>query len=116
LALYAANGTVNVTVVDGTTFTGIYAADGSMNVIAASGTVPCGSTHPCGARWVTVSPGNTPCGLYAPDGSWYITEDSTELSGALRVTVVSGSFGAGAEGPGGIGSPIGLLFLLTQAA
>lgn len=113
MGLYAANGTINCTVVDGLTWTGITAPDGSMYVVAATGLVPCGSTHPCGARWVTVSPG-TLCGLYAPDGSWYVTETSTEFSGALRITVVSGSLGA--SGPAGSGLLLedGTFFLLAE--
>src|SRR6266550_8086447 len=49
-----------------------------------------GIYHPCGAYNVTVA-GSGSEGLYAPDGSYYVTEDITNLSGALRVNVVSGS-------------------------
>lgn len=91
MALYANDGTQNVTVVDGSSFVGAYAPDGSLNVFVTDGLSFVGTTHPSGAMNVTVSPGTLFCGYYAPDGSVYVTEDPTELSGALRVTVVSGS-------------------------
>ncbi len=49
-----------------------------------------GLYHPCGAYNVTVA-GSGSEGLYASDGSIYVTEDITNLSGAMRVNVVSGS-------------------------
>lgn len=90
MGLYAANGTINVTVVSGSAFVGAYAADGSLNVLEAPGNAFVGRTAPCGAMYVTVAPG-TFVGSYAPDGSVYVTDDVLERSGALRVTVVSGN-------------------------
>lgn len=91
--LYAADGSLNVTVVDGSELVGAYAPDGSLNVILAPDPVvaPVGLYHPCGAIYVTVASGSSPLPVYAPDGSLYVQEDSA-LSGPIRVTVVEGSF------------------------
>lgn len=95
--LYAANGSINVTVVTGSVYTGLYAPDGSINVIASSGSIYVGAYHPCGAWWVTVSPG-TLIPLRAPDGSLYVTNAGMPSSNKGQpVTVVSGSL----FGPGG---------------
>lgn len=91
---YAANGSWNISIIDGTTITGIYATDGSMNCVEATGLVSVGLTHPCGARWVTLNNDSTPIGFYAPDGSMYVTDDGTK-NGATKVTVISGSLGGG---------------------
>lgn len=90
MAHYATDGSHNITVVDGTTLTGLYAADGSWNVVQADGVAPCGIYHPCGAYWVTVQPAEM-TGLYAPDGSFYIKESPYTYSGGYRVTVVAGA-------------------------
>ncbi len=37
MSLYSADGRFNITVVDGTTYTGTYAVNGSYNVVATSG-------------------------------------------------------------------------------
>ncbi len=89
MALYASDGSFNITVVDGTSRTGRYAADGSLNVVQADGVAPCGINHPCGAYWVTVQPASR-TGLHAPDGSLYIKVSPYTYSGGYRVTVVSG--------------------------
>jgi hypothetical protein len=88
--LYAADGSWNVTVVDGSAYVGLYAADGSINVIQSDGDMG-PLMHPCGAIRVTLTVDVVP-GLYVTDGSWYCTE-SPFVSGALRVTAVTGSFG-----------------------
>lgn len=89
---YAADGSMNVTVVSGTTGTGLYARDGSINVVKSSGSAN-GAYHPCGALWVTVATsGGHP--LRAPDGSLYVSE-SPYTNGGQRVTVVSGSLSSG---------------------
>jgi hypothetical protein len=85
MSWYAADGTTNVTVVTGSTFTGAQAADGSLNVIAAPGGVFVGRTHPCGARYVTVAPAGSFVGRIAPDGSTYINT-TPAANGALNVT------------------------------
>lgn len=76
MSLYNADGQEQVTIISGTTFTGLYAADGSKNgVIAPAVTGLIGSYHPCGAYWVTVTT-NPSAGPYAPDGSRYIIGSS----------------------------------------
>ena len=108
--LYAADGSINVTVVDGTAYTGLYAADGSWNVVKADG-FHFGYFHPCGAMLVTVATSG-PSSAHAPDGSLYVEETPYTYSGAMRVTVVSGSLSSGGGG-GGTGTPMGLLLSLT---
>ena len=93
MALYAADGSIRVTVVDGLTRTGLYAADGSWNVVLSDGVDFAGVYHPCGAYWVTVTTSG-PVGIYATDGSLYVQETPYTYSGGLRVTVVSGSLGS----------------------
>lgn len=85
---YAADGSTNITVVDGSTQTGIYAADGSFNCIVSDGLSFKGRYHPCGAFYVTSSPGGINSSR-APDGSLYVQE-SPYTSGGMKVTVVSG--------------------------
>ena len=84
---YAADGSMNVTVVDGTSFKGVFAADGSINIKVRSSEY--GVYHSCGALLVTVRSvaGNS---IYTPDGSLYVSA-SPYVSGSQRVTVVSGS-------------------------
>ncbi len=98
MSLYATDGSLNVTVVTGSSYTGLYAADGSLNVTTAPGGSYVGAYHPCGALYVTVAPG-TLVPIRAPDGSLYVTNagmPSTNLG--QPVTVVSGSL-FGAAGP-----------------
>lgn len=98
MSFNAADGSINVTVVSGSSYTGIYAADGSMNVIAAPGNAYVGSMHPCGAAYVTVSPG-TLVPLRAPDGSLYVTNAGMPSTNVGQpVTVLSGNL-FGAAGP-----------------
>lgn len=94
MSFYAANGSINVSVVSGTSYTGGYAADGSMNVILAPGSSYVGAYHPCGAHYVTLSPG-TLVPIRAPDGSLYVTTTGgmPPINSGQPVTVVSGSFG-----------------------
>jgi hypothetical protein len=93
MSFFANDGSINVTVVPGTSLTGLYAIDGSINVIKSPGSSYVGAYHPCGALYVTVSPG-TLVPLRAPDGSLYV---NTTLSknGSQSVTVVSGSLTPG---------------------
>lgn len=91
MTFYAADGSWNVTVVDGNSYTGIYAADGSFNVIKAPGGVYVGEHHPCGALWVTTTIGGA-VPFYAPDGSVYVTNlGMPSTNQGQPVTVVSGS-------------------------
>lgn len=92
---YAQDGSLRVSVVDGSTRTGLYAPDGSIYVVESSGLSFVGHSHPCGALNVTVVTPGTFVGVYAPDGSLNVIETSgtTTPEGAYAVTVVSGSFG-----------------------
>lgn len=92
MGIYAADGSINVSVVDGTTLTGRYAADGSLNIVLSDGSSLVGVNHPCGAMWATVTDSSTPY-RYAPDGSIYVTTDAGS-TGPIRVTPVSGSLGS----------------------
>lgn len=89
MGIYAADGSWNVTIVDGTTFTSYYAADGSVNVV--HDTVFFGAYHPCGALRVTYT-SSAVNQRYAPDGSIYVST-TPYVTGAQPVTAVSGSFG-----------------------
>ena len=77
----AADGSILVTIVSGTSVTGLYAADGSMNIIEAAGR---GIYHRCGARRVTTVPGTSVTGLYAADGSWNATNADTDGKRGLQ--------------------------------
>lgn len=94
MSLYAADGSMNITVVDGNTYTGIYAPNGSINAVVSDGSSYVGAYHPCGAWWVTVSSGENT--IKAPDGSLYVQE-TPYTTGGQRVTVVSGSLDGGSS-------------------
>lgn len=86
---YSSDGSINITVVDGTEYTGLYATDDSWNVVLAPGDTFVGTYHPCGAYYVTVGDG-TVIDIKAPDGSLFVQEDPFTGNG-LKVTVVSGT-------------------------
>ena len=86
--LYAADGSYNISVVNGSTRTGAYAADGSINVVVSDGNGIKGAIHPCGAWYVTVAVNAKT--MKAPDGSLYV-QASPYTKGGQRVTVVSGA-------------------------
>jgi hypothetical protein len=88
--LNAADGSLNVTVVSGSTWVGSRAADGSLNVIKSPGGTYVGAYHPSGALYVTVSPG-TFVSRTAPDGSLYVQNGGNFTDSGQPVTVVSGS-------------------------
>lgn len=85
----AADGSINVTVVSGSTRTGVMAADGSLNIIKSAGTSPVGAYHPCGAMYVSL-PGAATKSIKAADGSMNVSKSGAYFSGTQRVTVVSG--------------------------
>lgn len=85
----ASDGSWNVSVVDGSTTSGLRAPDGSVYVVKSSGSSN-GSHHPSGAYWVT--PVTSPDIYYAKDGSINVSV-SPYANGTQPVTVVSGSFG-----------------------
>lgn|SRR5678809_161808 len=91
--VYAADGSINVTVVNGLALTGIYAPDGSYNVIAD--TTYLGVYHPCGAYRVKLTSSDV-LSLRDPSGALYVTTNGSK--GATRITVVSGSLGGGGGG------------------
>lgn len=81
--LYATNGSINITVVDGETHTGSYAADGSLNVVPVvypvdeeDAPIPTamGMYHPCGAINVTPTDGTVATRINH-DGSLNITTE-----------------------------------------
>lgn len=103
MSVNAADGSLRITVVDGSTHAGVYAADGSINVIVSPGSSWVGAYHPCGAWYVTVSPG-TLVPARAPDGSLYVQVSPYNGTSGQNVTVVSGSLGP--TGPGGAIFPL----------
>ena len=114
VGIYAANGALNITIVDGTAWTGFYADDGSMNAVMADGSVPVGLNHPCGARWITHDNTNLwGKGFYAFDGSMRVNDIAGTYNGATLVNVISGSFGGGG---GNEGMAMGLLLSLTYSS
>lgn len=86
--IYAADGSINVTVVDGSTLTGLYAADGSWNVVNSPGTGLVGAYHPCGAYYVKLTASDV-FSIRAADGSLYVNT-SNNIKQGQRVTVISG--------------------------
>lgn len=67
MSLFNADGKVNVTVVAGTSYTGLYAADGSINVVVDD-TSHFGVIHPCGAYRLNSTDGIS---YYDPSGAIY---------------------------------------------
>lgn len=88
---YLEDGSVPISVRDGTTKVTFFAADGSINVVQSTGAMNdnIGQYHPCGALNVRVSPG-AGVGTYAPNGAQYISE-TDDNDGSLFVTVVTGA-------------------------
>ena len=86
---YAADGSMNVTVVGGVNYTGLYAADGSMNVVQTVGTGNDGYYSPRGAANVTLYT-TGPVSRKAKSGSLYVSK-TPYVQGTQRVTVVSGT-------------------------
>lgn len=71
-----ASGKLQLTIVDGTTLTGLYAADGSYNcVLTTESTTIKGLHHPCGGYWGTVGT-NLSAPYNAPDGSMNIVQNA----------------------------------------
>lgn len=89
MALYAADGSLNVTVVNGLTYVGRYAPDGSVNVVLSDGSTYTGLNHPSGAMYV-INTESPIISIQHPSGAWYVS-DSPYYTGSNRVTAVSGS-------------------------
>lgn len=105
MALYAANGNINVTVVNGSTFVGAYAPDGSLNVVEDTGSTLTGVIHPSGALNVRLTTSDV-FSRHHPNGSVYVATNGSK--GAMSVNVVSGSLGVTTNA-----TPVGLLLLIA---
>lgn len=101
MSLYADDGSLRVTIVDGTTYTGRYSADESIYVTPSTTTPDDveGMDHPCGALIVTVAPENANISRQAANGSLYIQVSPYTSTGAQRVTIVPPSGGGGDPTP-----------------
>ena len=98
MSFLAQDGSVNVTVVDGSDYVGAIASNGSLNVVVEPSNIY-GATHPSGAWNVADVTGNETMSRRSPEGWMNVTTDSI-LSGAMRITVVGGSLGGGPVDPG----------------
>lgn len=70
MALYNADGQMNLTAVDGLTYTGASAPDGSYYIVLNNGLTYTGYRHPCGAINAVVN--ETTTNASAPNGSIYV--------------------------------------------
>jgi hypothetical protein len=86
---HAADGSINVTVVNGSTYVGRYAPNGSMNVVSRTEGTYTGIHHPSGAMNVVLSNSPSKKGR-SPGGGPYVAV-SPYTNGGDRVTVVSGA-------------------------
>lgn len=89
MATYAANGSTNVTVVNGSTYVGRYAPNGSLNVVSRTEGTYTGIHHPSGAMNVVLSNSPSKKG-HSPGGPAYVAV-SPFTNGGERVTVISGA-------------------------
>ena len=90
MTLRAADGSTNVTVVDGSSYTGLYAADGSLNVVQVPGSAYTGLYHACGAYNVVLyTTGETT--IQHPCGAWLVSQAGAYVPNTYQVTVVSGA-------------------------
>lgn len=76
MGIYNSDGSIAVTIVDGTEWTGLYAADGSVNIVEDDATY-IGLYHPCGALRVNSSTGYT---VVDSSGAYY---SNTIFGGSL---------------------------------
>lgn len=94
MAFYAADGSWNITIVDGQTRVGRFNANGSTHVVNAETelTPGVGQYHPSGALRVTVATANNAKGegRYAKNGSLLVS--TTGAFNAQKVTILSGAF------------------------
>lgn len=87
MTIYAADGSTNVTLVDGTERTGIYANDGSFNVVEVDGTTYTGTYAPCGAMNICFSEDGS-FGVVHPCGALNVSSDPY-VAGTHKVTVLN---------------------------
>lgn len=80
--LFDASGNMRITLVDGSTVTGLYAPDGSMNVVQTTAQKPNvgGVYHPCGAMYGSPLDGRG--GIQAANGSFYMDALWTPYTGS----------------------------------
>lgn len=90
MPVYAADGSTNVTVVDGSAPVGWQAADGSLNVFQVDGSDWVGAYHSSGARNVIVTTSDQEV-MAHPSGAVYVSVDPYKL-GTMKVTVTGGAF------------------------
>lgn len=86
----ASDGSLNIKIVNGSSYVGAIASDGSLNVVQTDGSTWTGRSHKSGAINVV----HEPVGSYTvnnPSGAMNVT-DSPYATGMQRVTVVSGTF------------------------
>lgn len=96
MTLYNADGQRQITIVSGSSYTGLYAVDGSWNgVLDTTPAVLKGAQHPCGALnvQVTTDPGSV---TYAPNGSRFVIASSNgyALVGGGSSTITLGVLAA----------------------
>lgn len=89
MSAYATDGSLNVRVVDGASYTGRLATDGSTYVVQNDGSTYTGVNHVCGAVNVVVAAAGGQ--MQHANGS-LLVKASPYLSGTQKVTVVSGAF------------------------
>lgn len=101
MSLFAADGSINITVLAaGSGNVPIYAADGSINVVKTDGTTGNVGAYDSSGAWnVAVSPTAVQIPARSPNGSLYV-QTTPYTAGGQKVTVVSGSLG-----PGGSSTP-----------
>lgn len=87
---HAADGSLNVTVVLGVSYTGLFAADGSINIVQVSGGSYTGIYHACGAYNAFTATTNV--GYYAPCGALNVSLVASNKPGTVKITVVGGTF------------------------
>jgi hypothetical protein len=86
----AADGSNNVTVVDGSAYTGLNAADGSLNVVQVNGSAYTGLYHACGAYNVVLyTTGATT--IQHPCGALLVSQAGAYVPNTYQVTTVSGT-------------------------
>lgn len=91
MPLMATDGSFNVTVVDGTAYTGLQSIDGSYNVVQVDGTTLVGIMHPCGAyNVVLASTGSAFDSPHHASGAYYVSQ-GTYIPNTMKVTAVSGT-------------------------
>lgn len=94
MSRYAADGSWNVTVVNGAALVGQIAADGSLNVIEATPGTRSGSHHACGAAYVINAESDWPLPAVSPEGALYVQESPYPNTTIQKVTVLTGSLSA----------------------